>query len=207
MIRAISVLSLFTLLILVLYIPSAYPPERFVAQLRIEHQVLIGFWGNKPAFRILTRAEGMQAGAAAITPIPTPADAPSTHAVNGAVAREMASVNQRLFHNPYFRSVDALLLLAFYRLATLLEWLPWLSVFMLAAMVDGGFLRLVKAKQFAHHDPEMFALYASIAILLACAMAIAFVLPITLPPLALPTMPLAVGALLSRALAHYPQRG
>lgn len=207
MIRAISVLSLLSLLILVLYIPSAYPPERFVTQLRIEHQVLSGFWGNKPAFRILARAEGMQAGAASVAPIPTPADAPSTHTVNGAVAREMASVNQRLFNNPYFRSVDALLLLACHRLATLLEWLPWLSVFMLAAMVDGHYLRLIKAKQFAHHDPEMFAVYASVAILLACATVIAFVLPITLPPLTLPTIPLAIGTLLSRALTHYPQRG
>ena len=34
MIRAVAVLSLLVLLVLVLYVPSAHPPERFLAQLR-----------------------------------------------------------------------------------------------------------------------------------------------------------------------------
>lgn len=207
MIRGVAVLSLFILLVLVLYMPSAHPPEHFVAQLRVEHQALVAFWGDEPALRILARAEGMQAGAAQASPIPTGADAPPTNAVNGAVSREMASVNQRLFNNPYFRSVDALLLLACHRLATLLEWLPWLAAFMLAAGIDGYFKRLIKAKQFDHHNPEMFALYLCAAIMLVCATVIVFVLPLTVPPLALPTVPLAIAVLLSRALAHYPQRG
>ena len=58
----------------------------------------------------------MQDSTAEVTPIPTAKDAPSPAAVNGAVSREMSSVNQRLFNNAYFRAVDALLLLASYRL-------------------------------------------------------------------------------------------
>ena len=38
MIRAVAVLSLLVLLVLVLYAPSAHPPERFLAQLRAEHE-------------------------------------------------------------------------------------------------------------------------------------------------------------------------
>ena len=37
MIRVVAVISLVCLLVLVLYLPSAYPPERFLAQLRMEH--------------------------------------------------------------------------------------------------------------------------------------------------------------------------
>ena len=86
-------------------------------------------------------------------------DAPRTAGIDGAVAHEMASVNKRLFNNAYFRSIDALLLLASFRLATLLEWLPWLLAFAAAVMIDGYFVRLIKSKEFLQHDPEIFALW------------------------------------------------
>ena len=63
------------------------------------------------ATRILARAVRMQDAIADVTPIPKASDAPSANGVNSAVAQEMGSVNQRLFNNLYFRSVDALLLL------------------------------------------------------------------------------------------------
>ena len=43
MIRVVAVVSLLCLLVLVLYLPSAHPPERFLAQLRIEHQATAAF--------------------------------------------------------------------------------------------------------------------------------------------------------------------
>lgn len=123
------------------------------------------------------------------------------------MSREMSSVNQRLFNNTYFRSVDALLLLASYRLSTLIEWLPWLLVFALVAIADGGFTRLIKAKEFLQHDPEIFALYASLGIVVVCATVIGFVLPVTLHPLLLPSIPLMIGALAGRALGCFHRRG
>ena len=207
MIRAVAVLSLLVLLVLVLYVPSAHPPERILGQLRAEHEAAAAYWGAEPATRMLDRAMRMQDSTAQVTPISAAKDAPSPASVNGAVSREMASVNQRLFNNAYFRAVDALLLLASYRLSTLLEWLPWLAVFVLAAVVDGGFERLIKAKEFLQHDPEMFALYASLGIVTLCATVIGFVLPVTLPPLLLPCVPLVVGALAGRALGCFHRRG
>ena len=56
MIRAVALLSLVSLLVLVLYLPSAHSPERFIAQLRTEHLATAQFWGNEPALRILSRA-------------------------------------------------------------------------------------------------------------------------------------------------------
>ena len=207
MIRAVAVLSLLTVLVLVLYIPSANPPERFLAQLHAEHEIAAVYWGVEPAARMLERAVSMQETAATVTPIPAAKDAPSTSNVNGVVSREMSAVNQRLFNNTYFRAVDALLLLASYRLSTLLEWLPWLAVFALASVVDGGLARLIKAKEFLQHDPEMFALYASLGIVILCATVIGFVLPVSLHPLLLPCVPLVVGVLAGLAVGCFHRRG
>lgn len=206
MIRATSVLSLVILLILVLYIPSAHPPQRFVTQIRIEHEATIAFWGADPATRIMARAVRMQDAAADATPIPKASDAPSTMGVNNAVANEMTSVNQRLFNNPYFRSVDALLLLGSYRLATLLEWLPWLVAFTLATVADGWFVRLIKAKEFVQHDPEMFAVYACLVIITMCATMVGFAMPVTLHPTVLPCVPLVISVLIGRALGCFHRR-
>jgi hypothetical protein len=207
MIRAVAVLALLVLLVLVLYVPSAHSPERFLAQLRVEHEAAAAYWGAEPATRMLDRAMRMQDSTAQVTPIPAAKDAPSPASVNGAVSREISSVNQRLFNNAYFHAVDALLLLASYRLSTLVEWLSWLAVFAWAAVVDGGLARLIKAKEFVQHDPEMFALYASLWIVILCATIIGFVLPVTLHPLLLPCVPLVVGVLAGRALGCFHRRG
>jgi len=207
MIRAVAILSLLILFTLVLYVPSAHSPERFLAQLRDEHQIATVYWGLQPATHMLDRAMRMQEATANVTPIPAAKDAPSTSAVNGAVVLEITSVNQRLFNNPYFRSVDALLLLASYRLSTLLEWLPLLAAFVMAAIADGGFARFIKAKEFRQHDPEMFALYASFGIVVLCATVIGFVWPTRLHPMLLPCAPLVVGVLVGRALGCFHLRG
>lgn len=207
MIRATAVLSLVLLLILVLYIPSAQPPQRFVAQIRIEHEATAAFWGTEPATRILARAVRMQDATAEVTPIPKASDAPSTTGANNAVAQEMTSVNQRLFNNPYFHSIDALLLLGSYRLATLLEWFPWLAAFAVAVVADGWFARLIKAKEFVQHDPEMFAVYACLAIVTMCGTVVGFVVPITVHPLMLPCVPLVVSVLVGRAVGCFHRRG
>ena len=206
MIRATAILSLAFLLILVLYFPSAHPPERFVAQVRIEHEAVADFWGTESATRILARAVRMLDATAEVTPIPKASDAPSVTGVTNAVAQEMASVNQRLFNNPYFRSVDALLLLGSYRFATLLEWLPWLAGFALAALLDGGFVRIIKAKEFVQHDPEMFAVYACLAIVTMCAAVVGFVVPVTVHALVLPCVPLVVIVLAGRAVGCFHRR-
>ena len=207
MIRAVAVISLVSLLVLVLYLPSAHPPERFLVQLRTEHQASLEFWGAAPALRILSRALSVQDSARQATPVPSAGDAPQANAVDGAVAHEMASVNQRLFNNAYFRSIDALVLLAAFRLATLLEWLPWLLAFAVAILLDGYLVRLIKAKEFRQHDPEMFALYACTAIVTACATVVGFVVPVTVHPLVMPCVPLLVSLLLSRAVGSFHRRG
>jgi hypothetical protein len=152
-IRIVSIAALLCLLVLVLYLPSAHPPERFLAQIRSEHQAMEEIWGETPALRILDRALGLQGAAREATPVPPTAVASAASGVDGAVAREMASVNQRLFGNSYFRAIDALVLLAAFRLSAMLEWLPWMAAFVVAAIADGAISRVIKSKEFLHHDP------------------------------------------------------
>lgn len=206
MIRAVAVVSLVLLLVLVLYVPAAHPPERFLGQLRSEHEAAVAFWGPEPAYRMLDRAMRLQSGAAEASPLPAARDMPRTPGINGAVAIEMASVNQRLFNNAYFRSVDALLMLASYRLSSLLEWLPWLLPLVLVAGTDGALVRVIRSKEFLQHDPEMFAVWCSLLIITACTTVVAFVLPVQLHPASLAGLPIAMAVLLGRAITHFHQR-
>lgn len=207
MIRAVAIVCLVVLLVLVLYVPSAHPPERFLSQLRSEHAAAIEFWGPESAHRMLDRAISMQSGAADVSPIPAARDMPRTPGIDGAVAAEMSSVNQRLFNNPYFRSVDALLMLASYRLANLLEWLPWLLPLVLVACIDGALERVVRSTEFRQHDPEMFAVCSALLIIAACTCVVTFVLPVQLHPATLAAFPIAVAVLLDRAIANFHRRG
>ena len=138
--------------------------------------------------------------------MPPTASASAASGVDGAVAREMASVNQRLFGNSYFRAIDALVLLAAFRASAILEWLPWMAAFLVAAMADGAISRVIKSKEFLHHDPERFALYASMSILLACAAVVALVLPVGVHPLVSPIVVATLAVLWGRSIAHFHKR-
>lgn len=207
MIRVVTIAALLCLLVLVLYLPSAHPPERFLAQIRSEHQAMEEIWGETPALRILDRALGLQDAAREATPVPPTVSASAASGVDGAVAREMASVNQRLFGNSYFRAIDALVLLAAFRVSAMLEWLPWMAAFLVAAMADGAISRVIKSKEFLHHDPERFALYASMAIVLSCAAVVSTVVPVRVHPMVSPAVLAALALLAGRTFAHFHRRG
>lgn len=206
MIRVVSVVSLLCLLVLVLYLPSAYPPDRFIELVRQEQQAIERFWGSDASLRILARSLAIADTAQQSSPVPQPSAAPAADPLNGAIAVEMASVNQRLFNSAYFRSIDALLLLAAFRLSTLLQWLPWLLVFTGATLIDGFSVRWVKAKEFRQHDPEWLAAFASLAVIAVCASVIGFVLPVRLHPLLMPCAPLLLSVFISRAVGSFHLR-
>lgn len=207
-IRIVSTLSLVFLLIMVLYLPAAHPPERFINQLRIEHELNAEFWGNEYALRILSRMLDLHADRQQASPIPqtfTNAQAPSQ--VDAAVATQMAQMTSRLTNNQYFKSLDTLLALATYRFSVFAEWLPFLLVFVFAAVFDGAVRRIVKSKEFLQHNPEMYALYVSAAIMIVCGTVVAFVIPVTLHPVLLAAVPVCVGILASLAVADFHRRG
>jgi len=206
LIRLVAVTSLLAVLALVLYLPSAHPPDRFLAQLRLEHAAAADVWGSIPAARMLERALGAQDATREPAFAPEPTDASTAHPLDTAVAREMASVNRRLFDNSYFRAVEALLLLALFRLSMIVEWLHWLAAFTIAALVDGYVVRAVRSREFLQHDPELFALAICAAIVVACGTVVASVVPTTVHPMLLPIVPLVISALTACALASFHRR-
>ena len=136
-IRVVSIVSLILLLILVLYLPSAHPPERFITQLGVEHERNNAFLGEERALHILSRMLALHTDAKEASPIPdTLASARSHSQVDSAAASEMSQMSTRLFNNQYFKSIGALFALATYRFSTFVEWLPYVSVFVVAALLD-----------------------------------------------------------------------
>ncbi|WP_247869564.1 DUF4400 domain-containing protein [Herbaspirillum sp. ST 5-3] len=207
-IRVVSAVSLVLVLIAVLYLPAAHPPQRFLSQLRIEHELNADFWGGEYALRILARMLDLHEERQQASPLPrTFTETPTPGQVDVAVAAQMAQMTSRLTGNPYFRSLDALLALTTYRYSVFAQWLPYLLVFVLAAVFDGAMWRLVKGKEFLQHSPEMYALYASMAIMVACGTVVAFVIPVTLHPVFLVTVPIWIGIFAGLALANFHIRG
>ncbi|MDR1662431.1 MAG: DUF4400 domain-containing protein [Azoarcus sp.] len=206
MIRAILIASLTLMLIAVLYIPSAHPPERFLEQMRAEHRLSADYWGGERAGRIMEQGRAMNAVLSAASPVPNESHAPHLDPVADAVDQEMAQVNRRFFGNSYFRAIDNLLLLATYRIAALSAWLPIEIYVLLALLVDGQITRIRRSKEFMHHDPEWFAVHACAFVLVACGSIVAFVTPINISPGALGILPITAGLFFSRMVANFHRR-
>lgn len=207
MIRAIAIVSLLAMLVLVLYVPSVHAPGEILQTLRQEHAANARLRGLEHADQQLERAMRLQSDAARSSPLPNAQPTARSPGINGAIAAEMVSVNRRLFDNAYVRSVDAVLLLASYRLVGLQAWLPWLGPLALASALDGCWVRIVKAREFGHHDPELFAVWCCLQILVGCGSVVALVVPLELHPIALPGAAIVVAGLLGLSVASFHQRG
>lgn len=204
MIRIVTICSLVSLLMLVLYLPAAKPAGVFISQVRVEHALLSEFWGHDHAMAILAKMLDLQPDST-----PSPPLIPIAQGSAGKRAQvlpEVAAVGNRLLNNDYFRSLNALLVLATYRAAGVLYLLPGLIPFLFAAVVDGIVRRSVKGKDFSGHHPEVFAACVSGAIMACCCLVIACVLPIQLPVALVPTLLFCCGALANIGLANYHKR-
>jgi hypothetical protein len=186
-----------------LYLPSSCPPQRFVEQVRREHDLNVAFWGADHAAQILSRALSLygqrdQLAPAAFASTP---GVPIT-AANAAVTQQMSDVVQRLFHNRYAQGFDAVVLLASYRLSAIAHWLPWAAGLGLLACFDASIVRLVRSKEFVRPGPACFALCATAATLVLALLLLLLVVPVALDPTLLGGMPLLLGALIAWAIRH-----
>lgn len=208
MIRAVATASLLALVALVLYLPAANGPETFLRQVTVEHEMNAHLLGPDAARRILDRTRFLQGQSASANPIPsTFRDNPGPPPVDVTVARHVSAAGARILDSRYVRSMEALLALALFRIASLAEWLPLVSAFLLVAIFDGLIRRAVKSKEFLRHDPELFAAHACLAVLTVCGLALTVVLPTTIHPYAFASAPL-LGALFSgQTIANFHARG
>ena len=196
--------TLCVVLLYALYLPSAYPPERFVEQIRAEHDLNVGFWGEERAHQLLRDSLALYARQGELVPAAfasTPG-APASDA-NAAVAHQMSEVLERLFHNRYTQAFDALLFLAAYRFSAMLQWSQWIAAFVLIACVDGYLVRLIRSKEFREHSPLHFALCAIGATLALALALLLLVLPTSVYPLLLGSVSLALGTLVAMAISHF----
>lgn len=196
--------TLCVVLVYTLYLPSANPPERFLQQIRIEHELNVAFWGDDHAHQILERSLSLYAAQDNLAPAAfasTPTVAVTD--VNAAVAHQMSDVVQRLLHNRYAQALDAVLLLATYRFAALLQWLPWVATFVLIVCFDGYIVRAIRSKEFLEHSPVRFALYAIGAALALAFTLLLLVLPASIYPVVFGSVPLLLGAFVARAISHF----
>lgn len=199
MIRGTFIASLVALLFLVLYLPSAYPPEHFLAQVRRDHAAAAALWDSHVAAQLLDRALRTQDATEQALPGAGLAASPNTPAA------ALDGVTQRLFNNPYVHSINALLLMAAFRLAAMLQWGMWWVLFAAGAIVDAGIRRRVRTKQFEGHDPERFGVYLVLSTLLGCAGVMLMVLPLNVSPLLWPCVPVLIAGFLSRAWESFHQ--
>lgn len=209
-IRVVAIISLSALLVLVLYLPSAHPPSRFMTRIRAEYALAREVWGAEHAMRIMTRMLDMQSAQVQVSARPAAfvgaSASSSVSSVDAAMASQIDQMSKRLFGNAYFKSIDALLALALFRISVWIECLPVLIVFGMLALADGMLVRVVRSKVFVQHDPELFALHASLAIVLSCLSIVAFVLPVLVHPYWLAMAPFAMGVCVNRAMANYHRR-
>lgn len=206
MIRCTAILSLTAVLLLLLYLPSAHPPEQFLAQLRTEHETLSVFWNSTRAERVLDRTLRSATLLEGLVPHAQPPLKSTQAPPEFPAADELSALSARLVTSQYFRSLDALLHLARYRFFCLAEWLPPLIVFGGVVMTDALVRRSIKARQFGHHNPEAFAAYAVGAVILLGGIAVLSVLPVTVSPWLMPIVHIALYVLLASAIGQFHRR-
>lgn len=205
-IRAVAVLSLLSMLCLVLYLPTSHPPDRFVAQIRVEHALNAQYWGERHAFDMLRQMMDLHVRNQIAAQAPARAAQPALE-VDTAVSKELSGLSARILDNDYFKSLDMLVALATYRYIELMYWLPLSAVFIVAALVDGYVRRIVKSKEFLQHSPELFSLHICVLIIAACGTVVSFVIPVTVTPLLFAVAPIGIGCCASFAIANFHYRG
>lgn len=211
MLMKMGVLVMFCItavLMCLLYVPSAHPPEWFLTELKAEHVANTDFWGSDRAAHILARMLDWTG-----TP-DAPQREPEVAAPAGpmpwgqqTMMAEVQELTDRVVNNAYFRSMRSFFLLASYRVAALFEWNVLGIVFVAAALVDGLVRRVVKAKECRTHSAEAYGLHLMALVMMACAVLLAIVSPWALPPLFFASIPFLFGLSASYALANYHYRG
>ncbi len=191
MIRVIFAFALLGIASFCLVVPARFEPQQLLLLLRHEHAAFAELWTSDRAERALASALQVKETARA------------THEPSAPASTPLDETVQRLLKSPYTRSLEALLVLAAFRAATWIEWLPWLSLIGVALMLDGFLLRNVKSRQFQQHDPEKFAVFGLLATVGGCTLVGSLVFPGEVHPLVAPVALVTICGLVSRAFANF----
>jgi hypothetical protein len=202
MIRVVTIASLVTLLMLVLYLPAATPASAFFERIRSEYAIHGEAWGEARAHKALGSALALLERPVA-APLITGASVQQGRAMTAA-GRQLDTVGRRFLESDYLRAVNALALLGGFRLALLGQLAPGLLLLAVAYVVDGLVRRWVKGREFVHHHPEVWTVSVCAAWLASCTAIISSVLPVAVPLVLLPVLFGGVCLCTAVAIANYP---
>lgn len=208
MIRLAAIGTMIAFLCLLFYLPSVYTASRFLDQVRTEHELNGRYWGTAHAVRVLDRTLTLHGDVQTNSAVQQLSfSAPSPAQIDSVAAHQLYQASARLLNNQYTRSIDALVTLFLFRISALFEWLPLVSTFVIACLLDGYLRRAVKSKEFVQHDPELLATYVVLGILVCCGTLVLCLLPITCDPLVFVAAPALVALFANQAVANYRARG
>lgn len=202
----LPLIAIISLVVLALYLPSQFPAQTFYDHLRAEHAANEAFWGNAHAGEILERALAMDAVIVAAPETVAPAVVKPKEPIAGAlgdVRRRLAAMWERFTGSSYVQGLRATLLLAEYRLSSVVQWLPAVLGFVVLALVDGLVVRVVRAYEFGDHSPVRFGAVAVAFVGLAWLVAVSLMWPTAVHPLFYAIVPLVLAALLSALIANF----
>lgn len=207
MIRIVFIGTMIAFLGVLFTLPSVFPADRFVQQIRVEHELNSEYWGEGQAVRALAMTFAWRGEERVETGAPmAPGARVATGPMDVFARARVDDVRVRLFRNQYMSSIDAMMTLLIYRACCLLLVLPVLVVFMSACMADGLVVRWVRSRELRPPNPEVYASFGALGVLVLCGSLIVFLFPLTLHPIALLMSPMLIGGFSSAAVANYHAR-
>lgn len=200
-VRLLAILLL-GLTLMVLYIPSAHPPEFFYDLLGKEYALHIAQQGEHTGDDALAATLAMDPLLGAAVPL-MPKGIPPLRGPSGESGRKLAETIGSALESEYARSFNAYYLLVGFRARCLATAIVPLLAFAVVACYDGWLRRRIKAETFSLHNPEIFSVAALLVVAMFGAAVVSVLCPVLLPPSLIVALLLGAGALLNRVIANY----
>lgn len=202
MIRYLAIALVAGMLGLVLWLPASHPAAHFYQAARADHAACSRMWGTRFATSALEAALTTTAVERPPLPDDTAMSGP-TGPAERRLAISMQATMDRIYGSPYMRAIDAMTVLALYRMATLAYLLAGIGLFLLPALADAAMRRVIRTHEFRRHDPERYALGLAGALLATGALFASCMLPVPLPTYVHPCALLVVACCLHVVLANF----
>lgn len=205
MLRILTGIALLSIIVAAFYLPSQFPARTFYEQLRAEHATNEQYWGDDHAGAILERALAIDARVVNAPATVAPAVAVPRH-TKDPLARtnvRLAEMRDRLTNSSYVQGLRATLLLAEYRLSTLLQWGPAMLFFVVLAVLDGLVVRLVSSYEFGDHSPVKFGAFGFTLVGFLWLVVVSFMWPAAIHPVFYGVVPVVFAVLLATVVANF----
>lgn len=208
MLRALLALAVGLVALLFLYTPANHPRDYFLTLLEQEHRANAAMWGETHAGRTLKRMQWL-VGEATRNRLPGVLGKPLDESTGAEAGRSASGrradfeVMHRVQQSEYVQAMDGLFALSMYRLAAVVELVPWLLPLLLAAVADGAFERVRRRSEFVPQSPGMYGIFLAGLILTVASIPLLCFLPAPIDPLVVAVLLVAMFMLTGGAIARF----